>query len=337
MSKSSHFNVPASYLAAFIDDLAPGDAEQAELLASMDLRQDQLRGNDLTLPLDRVLAILRLIDGQAPSGWHIGPVLRLEAAHHGPLGIAVVTAATIGDALETLVRYEPTRAPWAMLAARRCGKTLTLTVVPTISLEPPGALLMEINLLALTSLCSGLLGRHHRLLETTFPDHYRSWEGTLRTSLPGSISFRGQHYMLGVPADQLARRCHTADAGLHASAVARCDGLLNNRGGGSLAARIRRQLFEADGQAPGLEAMAQRLNLSPRSLNRHLASRGTGYQVLVDEVRLALAQDLLWHSDLPIASIAERLGYSDPANFGRAVRRWSGKTPGQLRRTGPFR
>ncbi len=337
MSEWNHFSVPASYLLAFIDELAPSDAAQDVLLETTGLKGEQLRGSDLTLPLDRVLSILRVIDSLAAPGWHIAPSLRLDAAHHGPLGIAVVTSETIGKALDTLVRYESTRAPWAMLAAERTEKTLTLTVIPTLVLEPPGALLMEINLLALSGLCAPLLGRQQHRLETTFPLQYRSWEGALRKALPGTIRFHGNHYRLSVPTDCLDQPCRTSDAGLHVSAVSQCDSLLNNRGGGRLAASVRRQLFEADGRAPGLKVVARRLNQSPRSLIRHLAERGSSYQALVDEVRLALAQDLLWHSDLPVAAIAERLGYSEPANFGRAVRRWSGKTPGQLRRTGPFR
>jgi len=41
---------------------------------------------------------------------------------------------------------------------------------------------------------------------------------------------------------------------------------------------------------------------------------------------------LLRDESLSREQIAERLGYSDAANFARAFRRWTGRTPGMLRK-----
>jgi AraC-like DNA-binding protein len=42
---------------------------------------------------------------------------------------------------------------------------------------------------------------------------------------------------------------------------------------------------------------------------------------------------LLRSSDLSIETVAERVGYSDVANFTRAFRRWTGSTPAAYRRS----
>ena len=35
---------------------------------------------------------------------------------------------------------------------------------------------------------------------------------------------------------------------------------------------------------------------------------------------------------LPVAHVGERVGYENEAAFGRAFKRWTGRTPGDLRR-----
>jgi AraC-like DNA-binding protein len=330
--------VPASYLAVFLDRMARDDATRAEIMASVDLDFAALEEGQARLTLAQMMAALVAIDAKVPPGWHIEPALGFEAAHHGPLGVAMVTAASVGQALDILIRYEPTRAPWAMLKQDTDHDRFSLRIVPTQALGTGGALLMEIHLLALAGLIGQLLGMARSELVLNLPKQYRSWEPALRQALPGPIDFSASHYGLIIPREKLQRPCLLADPALHDSAVARCENLLiRNDSGGSLAARMRQKLVDLEGRSPGLAAMAEQFHTSPRSLIRHLASTGTSYQNLIDEVRACLARDWLWYGETTVAEIAERLGYRDPANFGRAFRRWYGISPGQLRRRGPPR
>jgi AraC-like DNA-binding protein len=52
---------------------------------------------------------------------------------------------------------------------------------------------------------------------------------------------------------------------------------------------------------------------------------------LLDEARFRDAKQLLAASDLDLKTIAERLQFTDPANFTRAFRRWAGQTPSAFR------
>jgi AraC-like DNA-binding protein len=83
---------------------------------------------------------------------------------------------------------------------------------------------------------------------------------------------------------------------------------------------------------PSLESLAERLHMTPRTLRRRLAERGTTYRRLVEEVRRDLACALLHDPELPIQTVAVRLGYEDPASFTTAFRRWVGSSPAQYRR-----
>lgn len=77
---------------------------------------------------------------------------------------------------------------------------------------------------------------------------------------------------------------------------------------------------------------ARTLGFAPRSLQRRLATLGLTFERLVDEWRREAAQRYLSETGLPVAGIATALGYSHPAHFIRAFRRWEKATPQTYRR-----
>lgn len=83
---------------------------------------------------------------------------------------------------------------------------------------------------------------------------------------------------------------------------------------------------------PRLEALADKLHISPRSLRRHLAAEGFTYSVLLEQARMRDAADLLTLQHIPIQQVAESLGYSDSSNFARDFRQWVGSSPSEYRR-----
>jgi AraC-like DNA-binding protein len=85
---------------------------------------------------------------------------------------------------------------------------------------------------------------------------------------------------------------------------------------------------------PELSAIARRLGLSPRSLQRRLAEEGTTFARLVDETRRAVALELLSDRRVTIEEIAFLLGFADVRGFRRAFERWTGTSPRAFRAAG---
>lgn len=83
--------------------------------------------------------------------------------------------------------------------------------------------------------------------------------------------------------------------------------------------------------APSLADMARALHMSPRTLQRRLDAKGVRFQALVDAMRRELAERYLDDARLSIAEVAYLLGFSEVSAFHRACKRWTGKSPGQLR------
>jgi AraC-like DNA-binding protein len=98
--------------------------------------------------------------------------------------------------------------------------------------------------------------------------------------------------------------------------------------GENLASQVERQIAAAMPRGvPEIEAIARQLGLSPRTLQRRLADEELSFQTLVDGVRRSYAERFLAEGRLSIGEIAFLVGFSDPSNFHRAFRRWTGKTP----------
>ncbi|MGO2240375.1 MAG: AraC family transcriptional regulator ligand-binding domain-containing protein [Halomonas sp.] len=82
---------------------------------------------------------------------------------------------------------------------------------------------------------------------------------------------------------------------------------------------------------PTMEAVANLLCITTRTLRRKLDAELTSYRAILDDARCTLATEYLLVTKMSTEDIAARLGFSDSANFRRAFRRWTGKTPHQVR------
>jgi AraC-like DNA-binding protein len=80
-----------------------------------------------------------------------------------------------------------------------------------------------------------------------------------------------------------------------------------------------------------LEALASRLQISTRTLQRQLGQQQTSYSRLLEEVRKNRAVSLLCHSRYSAQEVGLRLGYLDAPSFQRAFRHWFGLPPGEFR------
>jgi AraC-like DNA-binding protein len=99
-----------------------------------------------------------------------------------------------------------------------------------------------------------------------------------------------------------------------------------------LAAEVQRALAaRVAGGDVRIEAVARDLATSGRTLQRRLSAEGVSYQELLDEARKEAAARYLSESVFAIGEVAYLVGYSEPAPFYRAFKRWYGVTPESFR------
>ncbi|WP_020406629.1 AraC family transcriptional regulator [Hahella ganghwensis] len=80
-----------------------------------------------------------------------------------------------------------------------------------------------------------------------------------------------------------------------------------------------------------LEDIAGQLGLTPWSLQRRLNKEGLKFSEVVDNTRKSIAARYLTATDLSIGEIGFLLGYSSPAAFHRAFKRWFNSNPKPFR------
>ena len=74
------------------------------------------------------------------------------------------------------------------------------------------------------------------------------------------------------------------------------------------------------------------LGMSGATLRRHLAAEDTSLRELLVDVRMGIALNLLYGTQLPLKTVAARVGYRSPDGFVRAFRARYGLEPSHLGR-----
>lgn len=291
------------------------------------------------LPHDMVsaiwLAALRLT-GDAQLGLHVGELVR--PGSFDALGQLLMTCATLGEAAEQADRFAALVGGGGRFAARREDSGIRLLYLPFDPDWPCRRQRVEAVLAATLTFTRWLSGTEIRPRAVCFRHDAPATLAEHRRIFGMTPDFNAENDSLLLGSDTLGLPIRQANPGLKAvlsgyvqAELARLndDDPLRGRLADSLRAAL------AAGQTPGIEAAADALGLTPRTLQRRLAERGTSFQAEVNTLRSALAKDLLrGDPSLSLASIAARLGFADTANFHRAFKSWTGATPAQWRETG---
>jgi AraC-like DNA-binding protein len=85
-------------------------------------------------------------------------------------------------------------------------------------------------------------------------------------------------------------------------------------------------------EALRLEIVSEICGLTTRTLQRKPAESGASFRSVLDKLRFAHAVQRLDDDRAKLIDIAFELGFSDPAHFTRAFRRWTGVSPREFRR-----
>jgi AraC-like DNA-binding protein len=262
-------------------------------------------------------------------GLRFGRQMRLSA--HGHLGLAIMSSATLHDAVQLLVRYFPTVTRLVRLEFVTDSHLGYLRVLPDHALPSAYRFVAE-------NVMGGIVTTAEALSEST-PSYVQ-------------CEFRGEPLTSVANYEQLLRY----PARFHCEFDQLCFDLpflqqsmpsFNPLSLQLAEQQCREQLQLIEQQPhihervaswlqrhmapPSLEQAALELCMTSRTLNRHLARYGVTYKELADTQRKSRAEQLLRETNWSIDRIAEALGYGDPSNFNRAFRRWFGVAPSAYR------
>jgi AraC-like DNA-binding protein len=325
---------PARYYALLLPLLHAEGLDPKALLDGLDPQQLLRPAAQLTASQVEalVVAVLRHDRGQQLA-LRLGQ--QIKPSSHETLGLAMMSASTLNEALQLAVRYWPLITPLFNLSAERSGPRLLLHWQTTIPLRNDVLRFhAEALLAALHAELRFLLGGSAPAYRVELP---RLWlRADYRVLRPVSIHPHDEapdRFQASLPIAMLEQPLALADPGARAAAERRCQELLERLDAeGGLTGWVLQILQRAQDCMPRQSEVAALLHLSSRSLHRKLSAEGTSFRELGKHERFRRAGERLARTAEPVSSIALALGYRDSANFSRAFRQHAGVAPTVYRR-----
>ena len=331
-------SIPVSYLQLLVEIMAERGVGQEQLLAGVPLDAALLAQPEARMSAFQwtLLAMNGIrLSGDPGLGYEYG--LRMRPTSHGFLGYATMSCPSMQEAMEITIRYVQARQRNFTMALRQDAAYGAIELREKHPIPVLRSFFIENILLGLARGGSAILGMELRDFEGAeiwFDWPEPPYHAAYRERLP-PIRFNQPATLLRFPLRYLQVRPVLADPHASRQAIALCERELAQAGGlqEGIGLRVCGELaLEPEGGYPGVDAVATRLHMSGRSLKRKLQAEGTSYLALLEEVRQRDAFQLLRHSTLELQEIAARLGYTNPANFTRAFRKWTGDSPSLYRR-----
>lgn len=151
--------------------------------------------------------------------------------------------------------------------------------------------------------------------------------------LGASIQFGQKNNVLKFNKSQLQKTLPHANPNTAAMCERLCMELITQRHTTLTTTMIVRDFFNnaPSGTFFNLNDIANKLNMSERTLKRKLQDENTSFRMLQNETLHERANKLL-AKDLNLGQIAEVLGFSDLSTFSQAYKRWTGFSPSHYRK-----
>lgn len=297
-------------------------------LAKSELSQPGRRLSVATM--ERLVERARALTGEPALGIYFG--LQMRISWHGYLGLAAMTSQNVRQALDVATRFLPTLTGALALELEIEGATASLLITERADFGAARDAIILALVVGIWQLGCTLTGRPlHGSAEVAMPEP--PYLARFKAVTPGALRFDRPAHRLLFDAGTLDLPLASADPVAMLLTREQCERELDALGfAGPFRQRVRGLALRGGGGVRSLEEVADQLHVSSRTLKRRLAELGTSYSDILDAERKRRAVTLLRTTTLTIDEIAERLGYSDVANFGRAFRRWTGSTPGAVRR-----
>lgn len=323
-------------LATLLDTAADHGVPPETVLAGTLLSREQVYDPHTRTSVKDYLAACENIvaDGPHPDlAFDVGARLHLSA--YGMYGYALMCSPTMRDFFDFAVRYHLLATPMLRLEWRREGELaiwrFTEIYRDNMSFSARAFLVRQQMMMTATHM-RDVSGADVAPLRVLFglPDTDRS---TRDTSRLGSLCLYDQPaHELHYPIALLDRSPQFANRLTHAWLEETCDELIGQtKATSSLVGDIYQRLMRSPHQAPSMENIAQEMGVTERTLRRRLADEGARYADIADDVRQRLSLRYLETTRMSADDIAAKVGFSDTANFRRAVKRWTGRTFGEVR------
>lgn len=335
LAKRQDQGIPGVYGLLLLDVVSRWGYTAETLFAPFNFDREVLADPNYRIPAPIANELIKYalqLTGESSLGYQLGTQMRISI--HGFIGYAIMTAENITEALVLANRFILLRMPFLQLYFSTFEENATLQLQCEITLEPLRTEIVLALTFGIVTMGRALTGmddlQFH--MDFDFPQP-AGFEKYLKVMPDSILRFDQPHLISSFDKKYLGLKMVNADPISSQIAINQCEAELSAIGERRrLAMRVRDILTDSEQHYLNIESVANYLHMSDRTLKRQLAAEGTSFSNLVDEVRYRHATSLLSRTDYSLEQIADELGYSDVANFSRAFKRWSGRSPSSWRK-----
>jgi len=304
------------------------------LLRHAGLTRAQISKADVRFPVRCQVKFLNEVAARLDDeylGLHLAQSIDLRE-----LGLVYYVLASSEDlqtALTRLARYSGIHNEGVHIAfSRRKGVAISFEYVGVARMSDRHQI--EFFVAILLRLCRQLTGRHLRPVAVRLMHRRANLTKELATFFGCAVAFGAPADQVVFPLDVKSAPLTQADPYLNELLLGYCEETLAKRhtGAGDWRCKVENVVAPLlpHGEAT-LDKVAQRMGLSHRTLARRLAREGVCFLDVLQDLRLRLAQQYFGEADISITQVAWLLGYRGPSAFTHAFKRWTGRSPRQMR------
>jgi len=304
------------------------------LLAGSGIHTGDLDNPDILVTPEQELLVLRKIACSAPDpklgliiGWqyHVGI--------HGKLGAAVMSCDTVLDAVKMLFRYIDLTMTYFHYDLQIKDNLIFLRMKEFIDLRDLSIFVCEKEFASVYRIIGDIAGMSPPLLELRLAYPRPAYASFYEEIFRCPVRFNAGEYSMIFDSKFLTRKLPMSDPLCRKIFEKECHHLHDRiKVRETITDKVRQNIFFGPDGLPSLSQLARGMSTTPRTLKRHLSKEGTTYKAISADIRKKKAVNLIQTTTFSMAQVAFELGYSDPANFYRAFKSWTGHNPGYYRR-----
>jgi len=249
-------------------------------------------------------------------------------SHFNALGYAWLASCTLREALNRAARYIHIIGQDRETRMEDTAEGLTVTL--SNSLEVPA--LMDLSMSIVMTLCRFNYGKDLNPVNVKFIHSKPACVREYYSYFNAPVKFNAENDSLTLPADAVDRRLPTGNPQLAKINDQYIIHYLAELDENNIVQHVKGAIMDMlPSGGVSYEKVAQRLNMSPRSLQRKLQNDNSAFRTLLDGVRQEIAEHYVHNPTVSLMETAFVLGYSEYSSFSRAYKRWTGMSPAEGR------
>ena len=330
---AGNYSMMGSVAALVAQTLRTYDCDPEPLFREAGLDMNLLSNPDTRYPGNRVQHLWQLAvdaSGDPCFGFVAGEQVQ-PAVLHG-LGFAWLASDTLRDALTRLMRYSRLISTAANMQLQDTDNSLDLIILPPKGVKFLAPAFQDAGMSGFLRMCRLTAGDEidpvHVSLKHPRPECARKLQAYFRAP----ITYNADNNILSFSRQLVDTPLTHANPGLARINDQAVIDYLARFDRDSLTMQVRSKIIERlhDG-TPNQGTIAESLNVSLRSLQRKLNNEDTNFKTLLESTRRELALLYIRETHRSLGEITYLLGFSEPSNFTRAFKRWTGASPIEYR------